>query len=176
MIHIYTGNGKGKTTQAFGLAIRASGQNLKVIIFQFLKPKSLLCGEEVSVRKIKGVKLVKFDHVHPIFCGSRGTLRGEHKKLKMKIRKDFKRVCSAIFSGKYDMVVLDEIINVVDQDFLSHKSFLKLLESIPSTVEVILTGRGDISSIENYADYVTIMIDKKHPFRKNIDARRGIEY
>ncbi|MDP2912119.1 MAG: cob(I)yrinic acid a,c-diamide adenosyltransferase, partial [Candidatus Omnitrophota bacterium] len=60
MIHIYTGNGKGKTTSSFGLAMRASGQGLKVIIFQFLKPKSLVTGEEITAEKIKNIKVVKY--------------------------------------------------------------------------------------------------------------------
>ena len=64
MIHIYTGNGKGKTTSSFGLAMRASGQGLKVIIFQFLKPKSLVTGEEISAKKIKNI--IRSNTIHPI--------------------------------------------------------------------------------------------------------------
>lgn len=172
MIHIYTGNGKGKTTSAFGLAMRASGQGLKVIIFQFLKPKSLLCGEQVSARKLKGIKLVTFDQVHPMFEHSCSLLQ----KTKRAIKKDFEVTKKAILGKKYDMVVLDEIINVVDQGFIPKTGFLRLLKSSPEKVELVLTGRGDISSIEQYADYVTIMIDKKHPFRKRKTARKGIEY
>ena len=172
MIHIYTGNGKGKTTSAFGLAMRASGQGLKVIIFQFLKPKRLLCGEQVSARKLKGVKLVTFEQVHPMFEHSCSLL----PKTKRAVKKDFEVAKKAILSKKYDMVVLDEIINVADQGFISKAGFLRLLKSAPEKVELVLTGRGDISSIELYADYITIMIDKKHPFRKSIGARKGIEY
>ncbi len=169
MIHIYTGNGKGKTTTAFGLAMRASGQGLKVIIFQFLKPKSILCGEETALKKIKAIKLVKFDQMHPIFGRP-------HKKVGRIIKEDFVTAKLAILSKKYDMVVLDEIINVVDQNFINRKSFLGLLKSVPKKVELVLTGRGDISGIEEYADYITIMLDKKHPFRTNNPARKGVEY
>lgn len=176
MLHIYTGNGKGKTTVAFGLALRASGQNLKVVIFQFLKPRSFLCGEEIQAKKIKGVKLVKFNQVHPMFGTTHKTSEARHKKLKALIRKDFKKVKSTILGRRYDMVVLDEIINVVDQGFLNKNSFLKLLEAVPQKVELVLTGRGDISEIEKFADYVTVMIAKKHPFRKGNAARKGIEY
>lgn len=172
MIHIYTGNGKGKTTSAFGLAMRASGQGLKVIIFQFLKPKSLLCGEQVSVKKIKGVRLVRFDHIHPMFESSRTSI----SKLEKAVKKDFGIAKRAILGRRYNMVVLDEIINAVDQNFISRDSFLRLLKAVPKKIELVLTGRGDISDIEHYADYVTIMIDKKHPLSKNVGARRGIEY
>lgn len=170
MIHIYTGSGKGKTTSAFGLAMRASGQGLRVIIFQFLKPKSLVTGEEISAKKIKNIKLVKYEQSHPIF-NNRITAR-TGKSVKNAII-DAKK---AIFSGKYDMVILDEIVNVVDQGFASKSGFLKLLKTAPKDTELILTGRGDISEIEKFADYVTVMVDKMHPFRQEVNARRGIEY
>ncbi len=171
MIHIYTGKGKGKTTSAFGLAMRASGQGLKVIIFQFLKPKSILCGEEKTLKKIKGIKLVKFNQIHPLFKTSK------RKDLRRTIKRDFEKAKKAILSRNYDMVVLDEIINAVDQGFIDNKgSFVKLLKSAPKKLELVLTGRGNISAIERYADYVTVMLDKKHPFRKAKLARKGIEY
>jgi len=169
MIHIYTGNGKGKTTSSFGLAMRSSGQGLKVIIFQFLKPKSLVTGEEISAKKIKNVKVVKYEQSHPMFSNAVAQTKKSIKKAMAEAKK-------AIFSGKYNMVILDEIVNVADQGFIAKAGFLKLLKSTPSNVELVLTGRGDISEIEKFADYVTIMIDKKHPFRQRVNARRGIEY
>ncbi|MBU3911069.1 MAG: cob(I)yrinic acid a,c-diamide adenosyltransferase [Candidatus Omnitrophica bacterium] len=172
MIHIYTGNGKGKTTSAFGMAMRACGQGLNVIIFQFLKPRKLLCGEQVIAEKIKGLKLVRFEQRHPLFETSPVSV----VKLKRDIKRDFEIAKKTVLGKKYDMVVLDEIINAVDQGFINHKGFLSLLKSAPDRVELILTGRGDISDIEGYADYVTLMIDKKHPFRKKIGARQGVEY
>ena len=183
MIHIYTGNGKGKTTSAFGLAMRSSGQGLKVIIFQFLKPKALVTGEEISAKKIKNLKIVKFNQKHPMFevQGSRplsaslGT--GNNRRgIKKSIEKAVIEAGKVILSGRYDMVILDEIINVIDQGFAGKKEFLGLIKKAPEGVELVLTGRGNISDIEQFADYITIMIDKKHPFRQRVDARRGIEY
>ncbi len=170
MIHIYTGKGKGKTTASFGLAMRANGQGLKVIIFQFLKPKSFISGEESTLKDIKGIELVKFSQIHPMFKTSKG------KDLKKTIEKDFEKVKSAILGKKYDMVILDEVINILDQGFIGRGSFLELLEKVPEKVELILTGRGDTSFIEKYVDYVTIMTDKKHPFNEFKKARKGIEY
>lgn len=169
MIHIYTGKGKGKSTAAFGLAMRASGQGLKVIIFQFLKPRSVLCGEELFVKKAKGIKLVRFRQMHPMFGAN-------CENLIKTIEKDFEKAAKTILSKRYDMVVLDEIVNTVDQGFINMDKFLRLLTAVPEKVELVLTGRGDISGIEQYADYVTVMIDKKHPFKKDKAARRGIEY
>ena len=175
MIHIYTGNGKGKTTSAFGLAMRASGQGLKVIIFQFLKPKSLVTGEEISAKKIKNVKLVKYEQEHPMFAkyGAKGL--GE-REIKKSVKKAMIEAKNAILSKKYKMVILDEIINAIDQGFASKKEFLELIKKAPKDIELVLTGRGDISEMEKFADYITIMIDKKHPFRQRVNARRGIEY
>ncbi|PIV39818.1 MAG: cob(I)yrinic acid a,c-diamide adenosyltransferase [Candidatus Omnitrophica bacterium CG02_land_8_20_14_3_00__42_8] len=168
MIHIYTGNGKGKTTSSFGLAMRASGQGLKVIIFQFLKPKSLVTGEEISAKKIKNLKIVKYEQSHPMFNAG--------ADVKKSIKKAMTEAKKAIFSKRYNMVILDEIINVLDQGFAEKKDFLELIKKAPKDVELVFTGRGDISDIEQFADYVTIMIDKKHPFRQRVNARRGIEY
>ncbi|MBU1061342.1 MAG: cob(I)yrinic acid a,c-diamide adenosyltransferase [Candidatus Omnitrophica bacterium] len=172
MIHIYTGNGKGKTTSVFGMAMRASGQGLKVIIYQFLKPKTLLCGEHVVAKKIKGIKLVRFNQTHPMFNKNVAAVSNDAKS----IEKDFNKAKKAILSKKYDMVILDEVINALDQNFIDQETFLKLLKTVPQKVELVLTGRGDISSIEQFADYITVMIDKKHPLRKSIGARKGIEY
>ncbi len=175
MIHIYTGNGKGKTTSSFGLAMRASGQGLKVIMFQFLKPKSLVTGEEISAKDIKNLKLIKYEQAHPMFKGERQRTKCE-KEIKKSMRKAMSEVKKALFSKRYDMVILDEVINVMDQGFCGKKEFLCMVKKAPKDTELILTGRGDISEIEKFADYVTIMIDKKHPFRQQVNARRGIEY
>ena len=175
MIHIYTGNGKGKTTASFGLAMRASGQGLKVIIFQFLKPKSLVTGEEISARKIKNVKVVKYEQEHPMF-NVQGSMLRAHGEIKKSAQRMMLEAKKAISSKKYDMVILDEIINVIDQGFAGKKEFLELIKKAPKDIELVLTGRGDISEIEKFADYITIMIDKKHPFRQRVNARCGIEY
>lgn len=175
MIHIYTGNGKGKTTSAFGLAMRASGQGLKVCIFQFFKPAKLVCGEDVSAKQLKNIKVVKCEACHPLFQGQATSNKGQGKAKKA-IEKMIKDVEQAMLSKRYGMVVLDEVINVIDQEFFSKEKFLNLLKTAPQRLELVLTGRGDISDIEEYADYVTIMIDKKHPFRSKVGARKGIEY
>ncbi|MDP8229970.1 MAG: cob(I)yrinic acid a,c-diamide adenosyltransferase [Candidatus Gorgyraea atricola] len=174
MIHIYTGNGKGKTTSAFGLAMRASGQGLKVCVFQFFKPEKLVCGEEISAKELS-IEVVKCEECHPLFMGQVTSDKGQGK-VKKAIERMVKEAEKVMFSKKYGMVVLDEVINVIDQGFFSKEKFLKLLKSVPQELELVLTGRGDISGIEEHADYVTAMIDKKHPFRSKVGARKGIEY
>jgi len=175
MIHIYTGNGKGKTTAGFGLAMRASGQGLKVIVFQFLKPESLVTGEEIAARRTKNIKIMKYRQMHPMFMQQKARAAG-HKEIKKSVKKAMSEAEKAIFGGRYNVVVLDEIVNVIDQGFAEKAEFLELIKRIPKDVELVLTGRGDISEIEAFADYITIMVDKKHPFRQHVNARRGIEY
>jgi len=175
MIHIYTGNGKGKTTASFGLAMRASGHGLKSIIFQFFKPEGLISGEEISANRLKNIKVKKCKEGHPMFkssCGGKVLI----KRVKKAIKEMMEDVKKSILSKGYDIVILDEIINVLDQNFYSKKEFIKILKDAPSSVDIILTGRGDISMLENYADYITIMVDKKHPFRSGVVAKKGIEY
>lgn len=177
MIHIYTGEGKGKTTAIFGLAMRASGHNLKVIIYQFLKPNDIVCGEEVSAKKLRNIKIVKFDQMHPIFYEEEAALSGAVEyELKKSVKKAMTRIEKAVFSGKYNVIILDEIVNVFDQNYICRDSFLELLKKVPHEIELVLTGRGDIAELEKFADYVTVMADKKHPFRERVNARRGIEY
>ena len=175
MIHIYTGNGKGKTTAAFGLAMRASGQGLKVCVFQFLKPVKLVCGEEISAKQLKNIKVVKCREGHPMFMAQGSGLRAQGKTKKA-MQEMLEKVKKATSGKAYGMIILDEVINVVDQGFINEKAFLRFLRSVPKNMELVLTGRGDISDIEQCADYVTIMSEKKHPYRKEIGARRGVEY
>ncbi|MBU1006715.1 MAG: cob(I)yrinic acid a,c-diamide adenosyltransferase [Candidatus Omnitrophica bacterium] len=171
MIHIYTGNGKGKTTSAFGLAMRASGQGLKVCVFQFLKPENPICGEVISAKKLKNIKVIKCKECHPIFAAN-----SSRSKVKKAATDMLKRAEKALFSDRYDMIILDEIINAIDQDFCGKKGFIGMLKRAPRELELVLTGRGDISDMEGFADYITVMTEKKHPFKKKTGARKGVEY
>ncbi|MFA4992124.1 MAG: cob(I)yrinic acid a,c-diamide adenosyltransferase [Candidatus Omnitrophota bacterium] len=177
MIHIYTGEGKGKTTSAFGLAMRASGQGLKVCVFQFWKQKTLILGEEISAKKLKNIKVVKCEKCHPMFIGHKDTKTpGHREELEKDIEAMVKKAEKAILSKKYNMIILDEIVNVVDQGYFDKDEFLRFLKNTPEGIELVLTGRGNISEMEDLADYITVMTEKKHPFRVNIKARKGIEY
>jgi cob(I)alamin adenosyltransferase len=105
--------------------------------------------------------------------GIRHNSQAEVGKSVKKAMADAKK---AILSKEYNMIILDEIINVIDQGFGGKKEFLELIKNTPKDTELVLTGRGDISELEKFADYITIMVNKKHPFRQHINARPGIEY
>jgi len=151
-VQVYTGNGKGKTTAAFGLALRAAGAGLKVYIGQFLKK-----GEYSELNSINRFKdLIKVEQ----FGGKRYR---------------FKKIKEIIFSREYDVVILDEINVALYYRLLSEEDLINLIKNKPSDVELVLTGRYASSQIIKIADLVTEMRKIKHYFSKGVTARKGIE-
>ncbi len=173
-IHIYTGDGKGKTTAAMGLAMRALGWGMKVCIFHFLK-KGM--GNELKLAtSFNGrLKIVTFDQRHPIFL---------HKSLRHKAAEDLRKrlphdlriAKETILMGSYDMIILDEVINCLNEKFIDKKDILPIVSSKFLSSELILTGRGAPKWLISKADYVTEMRLVKHPYQKGRKARKGIEY
>lgn len=168
-VHVYTGDGKGKTTAAFGLAIRALGRGKKVAIIQFLKPKP--SGEIIALAKIKGSekmlliksfglsKLVKKPTLKNIEEAERGLT--ETKKV---LRKGF------------DLVILDEINVAIAFGLLDIKKVITAIKSRPISTNVVLTGRRAHLKLLEVADLVTEMRKIKHPFDRGVKAKKGIEY
>ena len=167
LTQIYTGDGKGKTTAALGLAVRAAGAGLKVYIYQFIKGST--CGEHKILRKIDNIKIER--------CGRGCFIR---KKPALKdiecAARGFERARGIIKSGEYDMVILDEINTALDVGLLKTSEVLAVIREKPTSVELVLTGRYCPKSLFKYADLVTEMRKVKHPFDKGISARKGIEY
>lgn len=177
LVHVYTGKGKGKTTSAFGLALRALGEGLRVLIVQFLKGRVPLTGEAALTKIITrggSAKLIRFvNEEHPMFIPKKEF---DEKKLREQIKKDFSIAKELIMNGDYDLVILDEINNVVKGGWLNVDDVKDLIKSRPKNVEIVLTGRGALKEIIEMADYVTEMRQIKHPAKKGIKARRGIEF
>jgi cob(I)alamin adenosyltransferase len=169
LIQVYTGLGKGKTTAALGLALRAAGQSLKVYIIQFMKGWSNY-GELVSVKKLPSITLRQFgrpefvdkDHPDP------EDIRQAHQALE--------HARQVILGGQYDVVILDEINVALDFGLISLGEVLSLLDAKPEKVELVLTGRYAHPEVVKRADLVTEMLDIKHPYAEGITGRRGIEY
>ncbi|MCX5715930.1 MAG: cob(I)yrinic acid a,c-diamide adenosyltransferase, partial [Candidatus Omnitrophica bacterium] len=126
LIHIYTGEGKGKTTAAMGLAFRAMGCGMRVCFLQFFKDKLFPCGEAAAAKRLgKAFKFKRFDVPHPMFCKTgRNALKG-------RLEKALSEASRIIRSGKFDLVVLDEIIIGVSQGFLTEGEMIKLIKSKP---------------------------------------------
>ena len=168
LVQIYTGNGKGKTTAAFGLAFRAAGRGLNVLIMQFLKPSDGY-GEQLACDRFPNVtiKSLGLDH----FVGS--VPRQEDIDA---ARNALSQAEALMGTGDYDIVVLDEAVNAVRLKLIPDTELIEALKRRPAHVEVIMTGRGITPALEEYADLVTEMKMVKHPFDKGIDARAGIEF
>lgn len=167
MIQVYTGNGKGKTTAALGLALRTAGAGLKVYIAQFVKKGGY--HELNSLEKIKNIKIEQF---------GRGCFINKKpgKEDILLARKGLERVRGALAEKKYKLLVLDEINIAMKLKLLKAGEVLKLLKSIPDETEVVLTGRGAPEGILKIADLVSEMKEIKHYYHKGILARRGIEF
>jgi len=168
-IQIYTGNGKGKTTAALGLALRAAGYGFKSYIGQFLKGQTY--GELFSVKKLS--PLITIEQF-----GRKGFIHVTRNPDKQDIKRakyGLKKCLEAMLSGKYKIIVLDEINVAVDFNLLSEQEVLKFMAKKPEEVELILTGRYAPPSFIKKADLVTEMKEIKHYYQQGIKARNGIE-
>jgi len=167
-VQVLTGNGKGKTTSALGCGLRAAGRGLTVLMVQFMKGR--IYGELESVKHVPGFEILQFGR--DVFV-DKDNPAVEDREL---ARLGFEKACDAVSSGKYDMVILDEINIAVDYGLVDLDELLDLVERKPKQVELILTGRYAHPEIQRVADTVTEMLDIKHHFSSGIEAREGIEY
>lgn len=166
MIQVYTGNGKGKTTAALGLALRATGAGLKVYIGQFIKSGDYC--EVKALRKIKAIKTEQF--------GRGCFIRKSPSNTDRKLAKDgFARIKKIIEGKDYDVVILDEVNVALKVGLLDLKEVLTLLKNSPKDTELILTGRWAHPQVIKAADLVSEIIEVKHYYRKGIKSRIGIE-
>lgn len=167
MIHVYTGDGKGKTTAAVGLAIRAIGNGLKVLFIQFIK------GAHTGELEV----FEKFPEFIDVYRCSTGFVYGSPEPSQIEfVKQCIKDIEEAIKTKHYDMIVFDELSVALNVRLISDEEVRKLIELIPSDTEVIITGRGAPEWLIEKADLVTEMKKLKHYFDTGITARRGIEY
>ncbi len=169
MIHIYCGDGKGKTTAACGLAVRASGCGMKVLFAQFFK-----CGNSSEILQME--KLDRIDTLH--FNKHLGRNKNADEKGKTETSDAYCEMMEQIYeiAGNYDMIVLDEVILAYNYGVLDSQEVLSFLHDFRDTHEIVLTGRNPAQAMLDLADYVTEMKKIKHPYDHGITARRGIEY
>lgn len=165
MIHVYTGDGKGKTTAAVGLVVRAVGRGKRAVFFQFMKAWP---SGEVGILQRLGVLIDR--EWNGKFIGDAPT-----KKQQEMVRSQYGRVLE-IFKKNFEIVVLDEILVAMHFGLLEERDIIFLMQNKPKNVELILTGRGATEAIIQKADLVTKMQKIKHYFDKGIEAREGIEY
>jgi cob(I)alamin adenosyltransferase len=167
-IQVYTGNSKGKTTAALGLALRAAGAGLKVFIAQFIKKRQ--CSEHKALDRFKDLITIK--HYGTGFLKGGRPTKSEIEAA----RKGFEEVKNIISSKTYDMIVLDEINIAIHYNLLNVEDIVDLLNSRPPNMEIVLTGRYADEKIIEIADLVTEMKEIKHYYKKGVKARKGIEH
>ncbi|RLE16333.1 MAG: cob(I)yrinic acid a,c-diamide adenosyltransferase [Acidobacteria bacterium] len=166
LVHVYTGNGKGKTTAALGLAIRAAGRGFPVFIGQFMK--GVVYGE-LAIEKFTGglVQIRQF--------GTDSLVHTANENDRRLAKAGLNTCREAIQSGKYAICMLDEVNIAIHMGLLNVKSVVEVVQNRPRGVEVVLTGRYAPQEILNLADYISEMIEIRHPYQKGIPAREGIE-
>jgi len=168
LVQVYTGNGKGKTTAAFGLALRAVGRGLKVYVIQFIKG-GFEYGELYVVDKLPGLTLKAFGR------GKFITAKPKKEDIRQ-AQEALKLARQVISSGRYDLVILDEVNVALHLKLIELDEVLGLIGEKPVHVELVLTGRNAPDGILQVVDLVTEMKEVKHPYSKGVPARKGIEY
>lgn len=169
MVHVYTGNGKGKTTASIGLGIRAIGQGFKVCMVQFMKG-GIDYGELLYVENCQNFTIKQF--------GRPGFV---NKKDPAEVDIDFARraleyASKIIKNAEYNVVILDEVNVALEWKLIDLNDVIELVKGKPTEVELVLTGRYAPKEIIEVGDYVTEMVEVKHPYSKDVSARKGIEF
>jgi cob(I)alamin adenosyltransferase len=166
-VQVYTGDGKGKSTAALGLALRASGHGLRTYVGQFMKGQHY--GELETLRDHPHITVEQYGDVR---CIHREEVTPEHIA---QAQRGLERAREATLSGEYDLVVLDEVNVTIWFGLLAVEEVLALLDQRPEHVEVILTGRRAPQELIERADLVTEMREVKHYYQQGVAARKGIE-
>lgn len=168
MVHVITGEGRGKTTAALGLALRAIGRGLKAYIIQFMK--GFEYGEVLAAKKLESLEVKQF---------GRAEFVSKKKPEKIDIVyavEALKHARKVTNSEEYDIVVLDEINVALDFKLVEIDEVVKLIKEKPINVELVLTGRNAPKELIELADYVSDVKDIKHPYKEGVKARKGIDY
>jgi cob(I)alamin adenosyltransferase len=169
LIHVYTGDGKGKTTAALGLALRAAGHGWRTYIGQFMKGQEY---GELDAARLLGDNLTIEQYGKPTFVHA-DKASAEDVRL---AQEGLANAGEAMSSGAYDIVVLDEINVALFFKLLTVEDVLGLIQVKPDDVELVLTGRRVPDEILAHADYITVMQEARHPYQRGIRAREGVEF
>lgn len=169
-IHIYTGNGKGKTTAAIGLAIRAKGRGFRVLLAQFMKGR--INSSEINVLKNSSVTIKRFHNI----CSPYFHPDIDRKQLRKEVIKAIAYIKTVMEKGIFNLIILDEFNCLIAENLITDNEAIDLISYKPESLELVLTGRGATKKLIDIADYATEMRMIKHPFSRGIRAKKGIEY
>lgn len=171
LVHLYCGDGKGKTTAAMGLALRAAGHGQKVLIVQFLKGRP--SGEVNALQQVPGITLMR-DKASRKFSWQMDE--GEKAAVRQKNAEMLAAAVDEAAHAACDLLILDETIGACGIGLLAEDEVLDFIKHKPDKLELVLTGRNPSQKMLDAADYVTEMRKIKHPFDQGIPARKGVEY
>ena len=169
LIHVYCGEGKGKTTAAVGLAVRASGAGKRVIFTQFFKDGS--SSEIESLKQLPGIRTI---HANTVKGFYHAMTREQREQARQDYTALFRQVTDAAKDA--DLLILDEIVSACNRGVVPEALVTDFLRSKPSELEVVLTGRDPSPALMELADYITEMRKLRHPFDRGVAARKGVEY
>ena len=170
LIHIYEGDGKGKTSAGIGLSIRCAGSGQKVLYTQFLKNDR--SSELKVMEQIEGIHVV---HCEKSFGFSFAMTPEQREEAKAFYTEHFRRVCRMAVEEGCRLMVLDELIASYNLNMVNREEVLEFLKTRPGRLEVVMTGRDPAEELLELADYVSKIVKIKHPFDRGIPARTGIE-
>lgn len=171
LIHIYCGDGKGKTSAAAGLAVRAAGCGKKVLFTRFLKNEN--SGELKILDAVPEIRVIHLDRSYGFFNTLSDREKEEVRQMYGQLWEDIKKLASG---SEYDILVMDEFMAAYRYGLIPREEALEFLKGKPESLEVVLTGRDPDENLVELADYVSEIHKIKHPFDRGIRAREGIEY
>jgi len=170
-VQVYTGNGKGKTTSALGLSIRAAGSGMNVIIAQFLK--AMNTSELNILNRIDNIKIMRYSECKKFFWDMNDD---EKKELRCKMKQMLEDAVKVSIEEKIDLVVFDELLGALHGEFITKDEIISLLENKPEYCEYVITGRSAPDWLIEKADLVSSIEPIKHYMDAGVTARKGIEF
>lgn len=171
LVHIYCGDGKGKTTAALGLALRAAGRGKKVLLARFLKTDD--SGEVAALKNIPGITLIPCERTFGFLSHMTEEEKREAKDWYGKV---LEKTLVLAAEENYDLLILDEAMAACNGKVIDEERIIHFLENRPLKMEVVLTGRNPSERLLDKADYISEIRAVRHPYKKGIAAREGIEY
>jgi cob(I)alamin adenosyltransferase len=171
LVHVYTGNGKGKTTSAVGLTVRALSHGKKACYSYFNKKPAKYGYTEIESLKKLGAEILGFTDGHPSF--DKSITKEKHK---IQTQKGIETLKELILNNNFDMLIMDEILISVRDGFLEEALLIEFIKNKPKSLELVMTGRGATNKIIEIADYVCNIEKIKHPMDNGVMGREGIEF
>lgn len=174
LVHIYTGDGKGKTTAAIGLAVRALGSGLSVCYCSFHKDPEKYGYSEMEGLKKLGAHVINFAKYHPHM--EENVSEATIAEIREEVEEAIETIVTLMNTVQFDLLILDEVLISIRDNYMDENTLIEFIKNKPKATELVVTGRGATNEIKAHAHYITNMEVIKHPYYENMPSRKGIEY